>query len=183
MKLKELVEKYGEYEVIDNIKFKTWDATLPEEKSASIQFESREGIQIRLEPPKPKTVWDLESGDKYFILYADGAAPEYEWRKDGYISKSYRDQGNVFLTKEEAEKDAERRVVETLLLKHGGRRYFDGHNHNFHISLDEYEEHLKVYILMTPTQGTIYFDTSARAEKAISEIGEKRIKKALFEVR
>lgn len=184
-KLKDLISEYGEYEIIDEIKFKSWDATLPEEKSGSIQFESREGIQIRLEPPKPKpkSIWGLESGDKYFILYADGAVTEYEWIKDGYISKSYRDQGNVFLTKEEAEKDAERREVETLLLKYGGRRWFDEHNFNYHIGLDDLEEHLNVYILVTVTQGAIYFDSKDNARKAIDEIGADRIIKALFEVR
>lgn len=168
MKLKDLIEQYGEYEV--NSKCIVGECAI-------------ERIVIDLTKPKPKSVWELKNGDKYFVLYHDGDIAEYKWIGDTSLAESYRDHGNVFLTKEDAEKDSERRKVETLLLKHGGRRWFDGHNHNFRIGLDDYEEHLKVYILMTPTQGTIYFDTKARAEKAISEIGAERIRKALFEVR
>lgn len=155
MKLKELVEKYGEY-------------TVPQE------------LIEKLEPPKSKTVWDSEKGDLIFIVNERGEVYDKYWSLLYYREV---DLGNAFLTEEDAEKDIERRTVEALLLKHGGRRWFNGYNHNFYIGLDEYEEHLKPYILMTPTQGTIYFDTSARAEKAISEIGEERIIKALFEVR
>lgn len=158
MKLKDLISEYGEYEVSDKL---------------IAQFNK----------PKPKTVWDLKDGDQCIYIDAFGKITGGCLWNEVPQDERARDVGNIFLTKEEAEKDVERRKVETLLLKHGGRRYFDGHNHNYHIGLDEYERHLKAYILMTPTQGTIYFDTSARAKKAISEIGEERIKKALFEVR
>ena len=168
MKLKDLIEQYGEYDVEEWFEIGT--DGVADEKG------------IMLKKPEPKTVWDLKNNDEYYYIDADGYVnistyAEIESEENGVSV------GNTFLTEEEAEKDVERRKVEALLLKHGGRRYFDGHNHNFHIGLDEYEEHLNVHILMTPTQGTIYFDTRARAEKAISEIGEKRIIKALFEVR
>lgn len=167
MKLKDLIEQYGEYEV---------SATKGDWCDAG-------HITLELNKPKPKTVWDLEKGDNHHWIDITGdVCINVPW-KDTEEDKRSREIGIVFLTKEEAEKDVERRKVETLLIKHGGRRWFNGYNHNFHIGLDEYEEHLKAYILMTPTQGTIYFDTSARAEKAIDEIGEDRIKKALFEVR
>jgi len=163
MKLKELVEKYGEYDVV---------------VSRSITTNE---IMINGRKPKPKSVWELEKGDKCYYISLFGDVED----TGGYLSPLSEaiDTGVVFLTEEDAKKDLERRKVETLLLKHGGRRYFDGHSHNYHIGLDDYEEHLKAYILMTPTQGIIYFDTSERAQKAVSEIGEERIKKALFEVR
>lgn len=164
MKLKDLLEQYGEYDIVLS------------------KREATNEIMIEGRKPKPKTVWDLEKGDRYSLETDTGVVLSCELRYVDTFEKS-REVGNIFLTREEAEKDVERRKVETLLIKHGGRRWFNGYNHNFHIGLDEYEEHLKAYILMTPTQGTIYFDTSARAEKAIYEIGEERIKKALFEVR
>lgn len=158
MKLKELVEQYGEY-------------TVPQE------------LIEKLEKPKPQSVWDLQENDTYFCVNSS----QGNWLKsmwtNGKIDKNRLEMGALFLTPEEAEQDLERRKVETLLLKHGGRRWFNGYNHNFYIGLDEYEEHLKAYILMTPTQGTIYFDTKEEAEKAIKEIGTDRIKEALFEVR
>lgn len=164
MKLKDLMEKYGEYEVSET-KGDWCDAG---------------HITLELNKPKPSSIWELKNGDWYYCINVKGETMSDVWREVVYPE---REVGNAFLTEKDALKDVERRKVETLLLKHGGRRWFDGHNHNFHIGLDEYEEHLKAYILMTPTQGTIYFDTSARAQKAISEIGEQRIIKALFEVR
>lgn len=176
MKLKELINnenflsKYGDYEIVR-------DTYTTVRKNDKLQ------LMFDIQKPKPKTILDLKIGfDTYYYVDESGdvgISTWYDWDCD----KERFNIGNAFLTEEEAEKDTERRKVEALLLKYGGRRWFDGHNHNFHIGLDEYEEHLKAYILMTPTQGTIYFDTSARAQKAISEIGEERIKEALFEVR
>lgn len=168
MKLKDLLEQYGEYDVEEWFEIRT--DGVADEKG------------IKLKKPKHKTVWDLENDDEYYYINASGYV-NFSTYGEIESEENKVSVGNVFLTKEEAEKDVERRKVETLLLKYGGRRWFNGYNHNFYIGLDEYEEHLKAYILMTPTQGTIYFDTSARAEKAIYEIGENRIKKALFEVR
>lgn len=181
MKLKDLVSKYGEYEVIDETEFKTWNATLPEEKSASIQFESREGIQIRLEPSKLETVWKLENGDKYFYICDFGYIGTSSWY-ECEPDRHKREFGNVFLTKEDAEREAERRKVETLLLKHGGRRWFKkAPSENFYIWL---RQGGGIVISDTnPVLGTIYFDSREQAEKAITEIGEQKIKETLFEVR
>jgi len=165
MKLKDLIEKYGEQEVL------CW---------AEGTDESLEWVNIKLEPPKPKTVWDLQEGDEYFLITTYGTA----MRKFavGKSDNVYVKNGNVRLTEEEAEQDIERRKVETLLLKHGGRRWFNENSENYYIYYDmdvidctnTYEFHY---------QGSIYFDTEEQAEKAIKEIGEDRIKRALFEVR
>lgn len=177
MKLKELLNnetflsKYGDYEIVGD-------------SYTTVRQNDKSQLVFDIQKPKPKSIWDLESGDKYFILYADGAVTEYEWIKDGYISKNYRDQGNVFLTKEEAEKDAERREVETLLLKHGGRRWFKKYEWNYYLS---FNTDLKVLVApctrVDYRQGAIYFDSEKQAKKAIGEIGDERIRKALFEVR
>ena len=167
MKLKELVEQYGEYEV-----------------SASFQFGSSEGIQIRLEPPKPKTntVWELKDGDPHYWIDGVGKVKECGvWSNESYDPMA-RDVGNVFLTKEEAEKEIERRKVETLLLKHGGRRRFKEDGNNFYLvregySFETYQEHWIRHL------GAIYFDTEEQARNAVNEIGEERITEALFDCR
>lgn len=164
MKLKDLLEKYGEYEVSET-KGDWCDAG---------------HITLEINKPKPNSIWELKNGDWYHCINVKGEVMSDVWREVVYPE---REVGNAFLTKEDALKDVERRKVETLLIKHGGRRWFNGYNHNFHIGLDEYEEHLKAYILMTPTQGTIYFDTEKQARQAVKDIGEERLKKALFEVR
>lgn len=168
MKLKDLVEKYGEYDVEEWFEIGT--DGIADEKG------------IKIKKPSPKIVWDLEDTDECYYVDTFGDIED----TGGYLSPLSEaiDVGNVFLTREEAEKDVERRRVETLLLKHGGRRWFKKDEWNYYLS---FNTDLKV--LVTPCtrvdyrQGAIYFDSEKRAKKAIGEIGEDRIRKALFEVR
>ena len=88
------------------------------------------------------------------------------------------------MTEEEAEKDVERRKVETLLLKYGGRRWFKDDTPNYFIRVYENGGWLTSdWTNHSPIQGTIYFDTEKQAIDAIEEIGEDKIIEALFEVR
>ena len=165
MKLKELVEKYGEQEVL------CW---------AERADESLEWVNIKLEPHKPKTVWDLQEGDEYFLITTYGTA----MRKFavGKSDNVYVKNGNVRLTKEEAEQDIERRKVETLLLKHGGRRWFNSKGDNWYLVRENYDFETYQAFCILPL-GAIYFDTEEQAKKAVIEIGKARIVKSLFEVR
>lgn len=167
MKLKDLIEQYGEYEVSET-KGDWCDAN---------------HVTLELKKPKPKTVWDLKNDDEYYYINADGYVnlsmyAEIESEENGVSV------GNTFLTEEEAEKDVERRKVETLLLKYGGRRWFKEDLLNYYLVLSENSENLAVdWLKHGPSQGLIYFDLKEQAQKAIEQIGEERIKKALFEVR
>ena len=165
MKLKDLIEKYGEQEVL------CW---------AERADESLEWVNIKLEPPKPKSVWDLGKGDSHVIVDECGKIREYGDWLNCSAEKNIRDIGNVFLTREDAEKDIERRKVETLLLKHGGHRWArEGINYRLGLQYNM----VVICKDMYPLQGAIYFDLEQEAQKAIDEIGEDRIKRALFEVR
>lgn len=169
MKLKELVEKYGEY-----------DVRLIETPKG----QESEWARVHLLKPKPKTVWDLEKGDNHHWVDSLGKVKyNYTWEDD----KSYelsREIGNVFLTQEDAEKDVERRKVETLLLKFGGRRWFKVGEMNWRISYNHsLDEWSFLYSASLQGQGAIYFDTKEQAQNAVKEIGEEHLKKALFEVR
>ena len=163
MKLKDLIEQYGEYEV---------------SKTKSDWCDAGH-ITLELNKPKPKTVWDLEHGDEYVRITGTGGVSECEvCTKITYDRQ--RDVGNVFLTKEEAEKDTERRKVETLLLKYGGHRWArEGINYRLGLQYNM----VVICKDMYPLQGAIYFDLEQEAQKAIDEIGEDRIKRALFEVK
>lgn len=158
MKLKELVDKYGEY-------------TVPQE------------LIEKLEPPQPKSVWDLKEGDKFTSIDVFGKTIENCTWEYNLFDVEMRKVGNVFLTRTEAERDIERRKVETLLLKHGGRRWFKDGVANWLIILAEEEDRLIWFIEIKPIQGVIYFDTEEQARKAIDEIGEERIRTALFDIR
>jgi len=165
MKLKELVAQYGEY-----------DVGLIETPKG----QESEWARIHLFKPKPKSVWELEHGDEYVRITGTGGVSECEvCTKITYDRQ--RDIGNVFLTREDAEKDTERRKVETLLLKYGGRRWYKKSRGNYALKTDDLNRLTINYL--TYIQGTIFFDTKEQAEKAIEEIGAERIKNALFEVR
>lgn len=157
MKLKELLDRYGDYEVSDEL---------------IAQFKK----------PSPKTAWDLKDGDDCYYIDV--------FRDVKHTGKYLRplseavEMGNVFLTREEAEKDVERRKVETLLLKHGGRRWFKNGKDNMFLYYNAHFKELR-YDLKTsyPVQGRIYFDDFEKLDKAVKAIGEERIINALFEVK
>ena len=176
--MKELVEKYGEYEIYTDSPnhvvnaFKNLDTT-------------NDGVLcLYAKKPKPKSVWDLEDGDEHAWVDGLGKVKDnYLWRDESSDSMA-RDVGNIFLTKEEAEKDIERRKVETLMLKHGGRRWFKFDIENWAIRYNYITGSFECgYTKCTQHQGCIYFDTKEQADKAVQEIGADRIKQALFEVR
>ena len=132
---------------------------------------------------KPKSVWDLKEGDTYYSIYGNGnVSSEKKWFDDDY-ENNYREIGNVFLTKEEAEFEVERRKVETEMLRLGGRRkikkddnnYFLLYNHDGKVMIREYYYNVQ-------SQGTIYFDSSEQLHKVVNEIGLDRIKKYIFGV-
>lgn len=158
-KLKDLISEYGEYEVSDEL---------------IAQFKK----------PSPKTIWDLKKGDNHHWVDITGdVCINVPWQ-DSKEDKLAREIGNVFLTREEAEKEEERRKVETLLLKYGGRRWFIKGESNMFLYYDARFKTLRYEIkTILPVQGTIYFDSFEKLDKAVKAIGEERIINALFEVR
>ena len=173
MKLKELLDKYGDYEINDfNI------------EEAFTELNTNDdccGICIKVKKPKPKTVWDLQEGDTWFELCRDGRIMEFN-HNIGY-NHHVVIQGNVFLTKEEAEKERERREVETLLLKHGGRRWFKQGEKNHYLWATDTGTGLILGTTCDLIQGAIYFDSKVELTEAVEQIGRDRIIKALFELR
>lgn len=92
MKLNELMEKYGDYEVKD-------------------------GFMELLEKPKPKSVWDLKNGDVYHFLTSYGYVMKTVWVNTDADNEKLSI-GNAFLTEEDAEFARERLKVITELKKY-----------------------------------------------------------------
>lgn len=156
IKLNEIIKQYGDYEV-------------DEEKLKEI-----------LVKPTPKNVWKLDFGDVYYLVGTNGSILKNHWNNvDSELSR--RENGNVFLTKEEAQFELERRKIEAILLKYGRRNfkyakpnYFIYYEANSVLRIDHYNT--------TQVQGIIYFDTLKLCQKAIDEAGEENIKKYIFGV-
>ena len=162
IKLKEVVEKYQDYGV-------------DEEKLKEILIK-----------PTPKNVWELDFGDVYYLIGTDGSILKKRWN-NANLELSRRENGNVFLTEEEAEFEVKRRQIETILLRYG-RRSFKYNKNNYFIAYN-YSLHNMGYDYIgydcsasAQYQGIIYFDTKEIWKKAIEEAGEENIKKYLFGV-
>lgn len=137
--------------------------------------------ESKLEPyqEKPKSVWDLKNGDECYFLASDGDVLDWAW-DDNPLKIRRRELGDLFLSKEEAENESERRKIETEMLRLGGRRNFkfDGDNYGIY-----YCDGINVVLCrLTMYQGLIYFDTIKEAHDAIKEIGKNRIIKYVFGV-
>ena len=137
-----------------------------------------------LEPyiENPKSVWDLKEGDTYYSIYGNGnVSSEKKWFDDEY-ENNYREIGNVFLTREEAEFEVERRRIETKMLRLGGRRKFNRGKDNYFIMYTRIEAFGYVNYQSMHEQGVIYFDSELDAINAVKTIGKDRIKKYIFGV-
>lgn len=157
IKVEEIAEKYKGYEV------------------------DEEKLKEFLTPPKPKTVWDLKIGDRYWFLDSYGTVRDCVLG-NGVIDNGRRAIGNCFLTREEAQFEVERRKIEAILLKHG-RREFKYSEGNHYIYYDFPESSIEIGCYKScQDQGAIYFDTEELCLKAIDEAGEDNIKKYIFGV-
>ena len=129
---------------------------------------------------KPKSIWDLkkEDGEQYYVLRTTGDIniDNFSSRLDEYI----REAGNVFLTREEAEFEIERRKIETIMMKHG--RPFKYGEYDYCIEYSHNNNTLSIFRYSAASFGIPYFETREIAEKVIDEIGEDRLKKYWFGV-
>lgn len=139
-------------------------------------------------PHKPKTVWDLECGDWYYYINAFGSVDITIFSNDTHnADEKIVKNGNAFLTKEEANHEAERRKCEAILLKYGTRDMMslgDENTKKFYIDYDHVSDSFYInYYCAKQTQGIIYFKYKELVTKAIDEIGEYRLKKYVFNVK
>ena len=137
-------------------------------------------------PHKPKSVLDLKYGDEYYYIDTCGCVIITSY--DGYdIDKMMIEFGNAFLTREEAEFEAERRKCESILLKYGTRDMMsigDDDTNKYFICYNNYVHGIAVNNnQFVQNQGTIYFKTKELAQKAIDEVTEERLKKYIFNVK
>lgn len=161
MKLNELMEKYGDYEVKD-------------------------GFMDLLEKPKPNSVWDLKNGDVYYFLTAYGYVMKTVWVNTNTDNEKLSI-GNAFLTEEDAEFAKERLKVIAELKKYA-KEFSDEEWSNptilkyvIYLSSQDYRMYITShYSVRYPF---LYFESKEKAQEAIDAVGEERIKKYYFGVK
>lgn len=138
-------------------------------------------------PQKPKSVCDLKHGDEYYYINMFCGVTRTTFYNDTYdTDKKIIEVGNAFLTREEADHEAERRKCEAILLKYGTRDLMslgDKYTKKYYIQYDYDVNKIMIFKHYSiGIQGVINFKTQELAQKAIEECGEERLKKYIFNV-
>lgn len=128
-----------------------------------------------------KSIWDLkkEDGEDYYRLYSDGDIERVVFYTD--YDEQARDIGNVFLTREEAEFEVERRKIEVVMRRYS--RPFKIGVYNHVIKYNQSTNTVFASADWSTNTGTVYFESEEIAQKVIDEIGEDRLKKYWFGVK
>lgn len=128
----------------------------------------------------PKTIWDLgiKNEEQYYLLSSNGVVVEYPFRNKS--DEDARDMGSAFLTEEEAEFEAERRKIETIMKKYS--RPFTICKRNYYIYYDYGMDKVIIDIYYSVSDGIPYFESEEIAQKVIDEIGKDKLKKYWFRV-
>jgi len=127
---------------------------------------------------KPKTVWDLKDGDVYYVIYPKDIEC---FTFNGHdFDKELRENGNMFLTQEEAEFELQRRKIETIMKKYSAP--FEDGKDNWIIFYDYSNKFIYITSRILTDDGTLYFKTKEIAQQVVDEIGKERLKKYWFKV-
>lgn len=143
----------------------------------------------RIKNEKESKVWKPKTGEKFYYIKGRGKIEDKIWGKyDPYYNSRYR-MGNVYKTKAEAQFAREKQIVLIEL-----QRYAYEHNEGtidwnnieqYKYCIDYLYNDKKIDIPglnFTKSIGQIHFTSREIVQNAISEIGEERIKKYLFNV-
>lgn len=160
IKIKDIFEKYSDYLVNEN------------------------ELKKILVEPKPKSIFELKERDKYAYIGDDGRIRYITWT-DCDIDLERLKIGNVFLTKEDAEFELEKRKIESKMLEMGGTRdalSLNNSDYNkYYIEYDYYNTRIYVYYRQSPkNMNCIYFRYEHQVKQVIEEIGEQKLIKYLF---
>lgn len=139
-----------------------------------------------LEPyvEKQKSVWSLQDGDTYYAINTfNGKIYKDTFCDNGFYLGKKRELCDLFLTKEEAENEVERRKIEAEMLRLGGKRKTEQGKANWYLEYRPMSGGIEALWSSYETdQGVIYFESEEKAKKALETIGEERFKKYIFGV-
>ena len=126
------------------------------------------------------SIWKPEFGGEYWMVSIGECRVFRAFWKNSNIHEKRFNMGNVYRTQEEAEFQLERmKVLEEL--KKFSCKYRKGEL-NYYIYLNSNTNELGVILSDIYMRFDFYFESYEKAEEAIKEVGEDKIKKYLFEV-
>lgn len=164
---------------------------LGDEYFYNLKNSEKTGVKVEsdLEPyvENKKSVWNLQDGDTYYAINTfNGKIYKDAFCDNGYYLGKKRELGDLFLTKEEAESEAERRKIESKMISLGGTRKINELNSNVVYTIQMHFGLKYVYVrsfdIKQAPIGVIFFNYRKQAIKALETIGESNIKKYLFGV-
>ena len=134
-----------------------------------------------------KSVWSLKDGDTYYAINTfNGKIYKDTFCDNGFYLGKKRELCDLFLTKEEAESEAERRKIEAKMISLGGTRKINELNSDVVYTIQMNFKLNYVYVrsfdIKQAPIGVIFFNYRKQAIKALETIGESKIKKYLFGV-
>lgn len=123
---------------------------------------------------EPKTVWDIEFGNKYYFIQPEGLIVWNKFNKDCFDLNA-RSIGNMFLTREEARFELERRKIETIMKKYN--RPFEYEKNNWGIYYGHFDKAVVITCWHNVDYGNYYFESKEVVQKMIDEVGKEKLKK------
>lgn len=153
----------------------------------TIKIDNKE-YEIKVNEDKTLTLTEIKkvkirpnNQERYFVIWADGEISDTPYFD--YGDKGIWNTGNGFFTKEEAEKELERRKVIQLLKEFKLKNdpvvldWSNFEQEKWSIVIDGKAKNkcYCVYTYSIMNLNTVYFSSIALAKQAIEEIGEERI--------
>lgn len=135
---------------------------------------------------KPKTIYNLRYGDKYYAINCDGAISTITFLNSSTDERIING-GNAFLTYKEAEYEVKCREVYTQLKKYSyDFSYEEWENGNILKYFPIYaadQNYIKINSCYYLNCSALYFKTRKDAQLAIDEVGKENIIKYYFKIR
>lgn len=148
-----------------------------DEKVEQFKSELIKNIEEK-EKENNKTVWDLKDGDRYYVIYPRDIEC-YTFDGQDFDIEA-RENGNMFLTREEAKFEFERKKIEAVMRKYNVP--FEYRENNWSIYYDHGIKALGVTYWSDNNYGVYHFKTKEIAQKVIDEVGKDRLLKYWFRV-
>ena len=142
-------------------------------------FEITEDIEKCI-PHKPKSVWDLKEGDRFYFVDSFNNTLGEEWQDNNEYFELKRKIGFIALAREELDFKLESmKVYEEL--KRFAKDFTDDEwiygREKYRIFYDFLGERIYFPYTRDKKTNSLYFESAEKAEEAVKAVGEERVKK------